>query len=136
MRRSRFLSSLLLNATFQWTVTSGAERRKMECLAEAQFSTIVQNVNDVSTQRGSSLSQEVMRLRRILSSASYGGTFFQKKANQKRASRDFIKCREATPLIAERSDSDALQRYCYARTSQSAQRSAPRSAAPVNGGLL
>ena len=33
-----------------------------------------------SAQLGSLLSQEVMRLRRILSSASYGGTFFQKKA--------------------------------------------------------
>ena len=58
----------------------GAERRKIECLAEAQFSSTTQNANDVSTRRDSSLSQEIMRLRRILSSASYGGTFFQKKA--------------------------------------------------------
>ena len=81
--------------------------------------------NNFSTRLDSSLSQEVMRLRRILSSASYGGTFFQKKA--------FSSAPKATPLIAERSDSDALQRYRYVRTSQSAQRSAPRSAALVNG---
>ena len=33
--RSACLSSLLLKATFRWTVASGAERRKIECLAEA-----------------------------------------------------------------------------------------------------
>ena len=43
------------------------------------------------------------------------------------------KCREATPLIAERSDSDAL---LYVRQSLRAQRSAPHSAALVDGGLL
>ena len=43
-----------------------------------------------SAQLGSLLSQEVMRLRRILSSASYGGTFFQKKASSGVASRHFI----------------------------------------------
>ena len=73
----------------------GAERRKIEWLEEPQlqhkrssFFTVIPNLfrdpqiieNDSYLILGILLSQEIMRLRRILSPASYGGTLFQKRA--------------------------------------------------------
>ena len=101
MRRSRFLLSLLLNATFQWMVASGAKRRKIECLAEAQFQLYcLEDKMTFSAQLDSLLSREFMHLRRILSSASYGGTFLQRKASSGVASRQFSHSRPITRRFA------------------------------------
>ena len=102
MRWSRFLLSLLLNATFQWMVASGAKRRKIECLAEAQFQLYcLEDKMIFSAQLDALLSQEFMHLRRILSSASYGGTFLQRKACDVAASPHLNNRREATPLKSD-----------------------------------
>jgi hypothetical protein len=60
---------LLLEATFRWTVASGAKRRMMVPLCE----------------------NKVFFTYSRPSSASFGGTFFQKKVSSERASRIFYK---------------------------------------------
>ena len=88
-----------------------------------------------SVQFDSLFLQEVMRLRRILSPAPTGhwqpstGRLPSKEGLQGSGFAAFLKCREATPLIAERSDSDAfilaLCSYIIERTKVRAPKRGP-----------